>query len=1524
MKLIRSFIKGRMNKSVDERLVPEGEYIDARNVRVGNTETTDIGSLEKTKGNTQLTALEHRGQPLSSSAICLGAFQDGANDTIYWFVHDPVQPLSPTNKVDLIVSYNVINGTLDYHVVSEDDGGGVNTALNFNPTYLINGINLIDNFLFFTDNFNQPKRIDINRSYWQPGATPPTYLVDPTILYVIKAPPLFSPSFELFNQSTELNYLEDRFLTFAYRWKYTEDEYSAVSPFTTVAFEPEPFRLNTDNYTNDGMLNRFNAVRVSFNTGGEEVKEIEVLFKYGDDNFIRIAERINKADLGLADNITYDIVFDNSKTYTFLPTPEIGRLFDNVPRLAKAQTIMGNRLMYGNYLEGYDLVTGPNNEPLDLSYFLEYNGNEISFNNFGVSFAPGQVNILSGTTANLNNQIIEFDMTDTSFEAGTQVYFRIEVEHAGWFTLPIAGVPPAPANVGSGGFSVDITYTIPQYYATVNDFAQSPDFLNAVGTATNIQSLLGCANGGTLTDVYNCNINVNPDGNWQGYATGYLSSIGGDPIEVISTAGSNTIGFRILAANFLDTIGVSIQPTLAEYLQVTGGEGYSQNISSVRSLHSDRNYEVGIEYLDEFGRASTVLASPNNAVYIPCVASRFSNRIVAKIPPQQRAPNWAKHYRFLMKQDRFRYQTIYSTNWYDEVGTNAVWMQLEGENQAKIQVGDFLRVKGDVKGPIGPCCEVEVLDKQVQPQNFLSGDVRTGAGLDDPIIVQEEQGVYMKIKPDCFSTVKDDFVEYTNDTIDVNSKADRDTNGYKDGSGGRKKYLFVNYEVYNENGGVVEQWPVAEGANVEIYIEAYRAPQKKCKDTCGARQVLLDVSITSSASYQNLKEFFEGEGLVAQWKNSPNQTIECIDDSGSGSAEYYDPAPIATGTGAPGAFVIDPTAATSIATPGVSGIQFFEVPSAGPDPYLIMRVAGGYAYCPNRKADNELTVMVRIVENPNVVSFETLPIDTDVDIYYEGSDTYNIDAFGNHLGIPANGDTNQDGMTGASGIINLSFFNCYAFGNGVESYRILDSISKQFFLLGQRTNIAIDEDYKALERFAGITYSGTYQDVQNINRLNEFNITLGNYKRCEQAFGDIEILDGRETDLLVLQEDKISYVQVGKNLLSDAIGGGAVTSVPEVLGKQIARVEQYGISHNPESYVQWGAEKFFTDAKRGVALKLTGQGQSESLSIISDLGMDSWFRDLFRNSLYKQKLGGYDPYMDEYVLHSNDIDLPFDERCEECNVYKTLTLEPSQEIEFCISFSNAVGEVDIDYDVTSGEAQVQAIYDGATFTGLATVGAATLTFTKNDPSINQAIVKVTNLFDGVSTVQLTIGCVQEKPLEVIMICLTSESDQTKSIHNEYGYNIGSVYFSRQSESVVFGAGTTPIISQYQTITGNQGQPNIPTDGSTITVYCNKISPDSFNFDPTSNGFKWLRSATLYPPTPTGIANLLAVPAAPIIPIVTTDAPQTYSAVIPTLPPDPTPATDPTYQRYLYLIYDYRNATEISLCYEPVNIYNVCC
>ena len=61
-----NFIAGRMNKSVDERLLPPGEYVDAINVRLGSTENTEIGAVENSKGNKSLTTLEYGGQSLSS------------------------------------------------------------------------------------------------------------------------------------------------------------------------------------------------------------------------------------------------------------------------------------------------------------------------------------------------------------------------------------------------------------------------------------------------------------------------------------------------------------------------------------------------------------------------------------------------------------------------------------------------------------------------------------------------------------------------------------------------------------------------------------------------------------------------------------------------------------------------------------------------------------------------------------------------------------------------------------------------------------------------------------------------------------------------------------------------------------------------------------------------------------------------------------------------------------------------------------------------------------------------------------------------------------------------------------------------------------------------------------------------------------------------------------------------------------------------------------------------------------------
>ena len=348
-KVQKNFIKGRMNKSVDERLVPQGEYIDALNVRLGSTEGTEIGAVENSKGNELLVQLTFQNAALSPEAKCIGAYEDGANETIYWFVHDKNNPNSSTNKVDLIVSYNVRTFALQYHVIST-------SILNFDEDYLVNGIDLIGDLLFFTDNLNPPRKINVTRTYLQPDLNTTVDQITEQDIGVILAPPLNAPTLDQFAVGGGENYMEELLLSFAYRWQYEDGEYSALSPFTDYAFTPGPFRIDYANFYNEGMRNIFNSVNITFNTGGRNVKDVDVVFKFSTSQSVNVIERFNKVNEGWLDNTEQTITFTNKKIYTALPEEQLLRLYDNVPRVAQAQTIMGNRLMYGNYIDGYDIV----------------------------------------------------------------------------------------------------------------------------------------------------------------------------------------------------------------------------------------------------------------------------------------------------------------------------------------------------------------------------------------------------------------------------------------------------------------------------------------------------------------------------------------------------------------------------------------------------------------------------------------------------------------------------------------------------------------------------------------------------------------------------------------------------------------------------------------------------------------------------------------------------------------------------------------------------------------------------------------------------------------------------------------------------------------------------------------------------------------------------------------------------------------------------------------------------------------
>ena len=149
-----AFIKSKMNKDLDDRLLPSGEYRDAINIAISRSEASDVGALENVIGN---TALVDFWQDVEDDVTCIGTFVSEDKNTIFFFMTSNNGEAYDPGATQAIVSINTGSGSnqLTLHVQDE--------FLNFSTLYPVIGVNLLENLLFFTDNRNQPRRIDITK-----------------------------------------------------------------------------------------------------------------------------------------------------------------------------------------------------------------------------------------------------------------------------------------------------------------------------------------------------------------------------------------------------------------------------------------------------------------------------------------------------------------------------------------------------------------------------------------------------------------------------------------------------------------------------------------------------------------------------------------------------------------------------------------------------------------------------------------------------------------------------------------------------------------------------------------------------------------------------------------------------------------------------------------------------------------------------------------------------------------------------------------------------------------------------------------------------------------------------------------------------------------------------------------------------------------------------------------------------------------------------------------------------------------
>jgi len=338
MKIQNVFTSGKMNKDADERLIPQGEYRDALNVKVANSEGSDVGSIENALSNTVKSSLS-----LGTNPVCIGSVSSDTLKKIYWFI--------VSDSGSYIAEYN--ESTDSSSLILEDEN--TPSVLNFNSSHRIHSADILidsDNnkvFLYWTDNYNPPRSIEVGEaSNW-------TSFTEADIS-VIKAAPANEPTLNGYRSTQYIgnNAIEDKMFSFAYRYQYTHGEWSALSPFSEPAFLAGVIDTGQPATEAVGMENTWNNIEVLYNNGGPEVRRVEV---YAVENGKSTAYRIHVDRKVGQDNINVGFYFRNDKAYPVLSTTDLNKIYDNVPLKAASQAFINNRLVYGGYEENYDIDT---------------------------------------------------------------------------------------------------------------------------------------------------------------------------------------------------------------------------------------------------------------------------------------------------------------------------------------------------------------------------------------------------------------------------------------------------------------------------------------------------------------------------------------------------------------------------------------------------------------------------------------------------------------------------------------------------------------------------------------------------------------------------------------------------------------------------------------------------------------------------------------------------------------------------------------------------------------------------------------------------------------------------------------------------------------------------------------------------------------------------------------------------------------------------------------------------------------
>lgn len=1147
------FIGGKMNKDLDERIVPLEEYIDALNVQVNTSDNSDAGALQNISGNQQISLLS------GISIKTIGSLRDTENNSIYWFV--------VSDGKSIIVEYNEDTDIVSPVLVD------TNNILNFSEEYLITGANIIDGLLFFTDNQTEPKKINIKK--FKEGSNG---FNTHTVIYgrdfvesditVIKPKPNNAPKLTLsdtiggdavessaffnfsktvnevvgpvevgdsfvinilnsnrdweigdvlifeeeedlpteessdeaiiikgvitaysggasvtievvtssdnFNtQSTQYSIVKEqpdalfelKFPRFGYRWKYEDGEYSVFSPFSEIAFIPGELEFNAKNGYNEGMVNTVRKIDLySFDTPPDNVEEVEILYKESNNNNVYTVESVKKEELSTY-NITSEII------YKIVENNQLLRAWDNVPRKSKAQEITSNRLMYANYLQGYNVE----NEPNIIPKILSKNGNGASVKSdrsyqIGVVFED-EYGRQSPVLANQSG-VIKLDRTLSDKKN----------------VLSVTGQGNAPSWASKFKYYIKEP-SAPYYNVVIDKYYRNKDEPSSVwiSVPSTERNKVDQDTYLILKKEHGAEIAVEDktakfkildiDNEAPSFLTDKFTSKGQLKVTAVSTAlATNSSNFEFTIAQN-DTAVTTLSSGQSIRLVKDGNKSDLYTISDV-TFSGTNNTNVSIIVNEVF--------TDND---IDVFGSLTSMKLVFGEILTKVSPEFKNRFFIKLKIDPVLKQHLLS---------------VKGQDANDYRIIDNETIKGNVYTNINPTCN------------------KTGGG-------DTNTGYYWESRSNGSNVIKIRRTGKINGvgwSYNVNTKFD-DFSSKLDIVGNKLKF--------------------SDDPNNEVY------------EIVSTKRSLGDNGIRGWVPFGsgNLRRITCNRW--AQWEIELDKNIDFTPNNSSLTEKI---------------FIMDEIV----------------------------------------DEDGNLLSL----DSPGI--FETEPKEVaELELYYETEDSFDISDWTSPK--------------------ELRWFNCFAFGNGVESDRIRDDFNGVLIGKGVRVSSVIAEQFKEEYKKNTIIFSGIYNNISGINQTNQFNQAESITKDINPEYGSIQKLHARSGELIALCEDKVLRIQSNKDLLYNADGSASLISSNAVLGNSIPAAGDFGISKNPESFAEYGNKFYFTDKARTSVLRWGGDG----LTVISNYGMSNYFNDLLSNNS-KKFIGSFDEDLGTYNISINDQTVGFDEQ----------------------------------------------------------------------------------------------------------------------------------------------------------------------------------------------------------------------------------------------------------------------------------------